>query len=98
MSRGFLMTLLAAAFLVAFAAAAEAATNLNSSRSNNYRSEPDCVKAGGTWVPRKDGKNCTLPPTKQPAASGKGQTGGPAGLAVSDEGAGGSKPTKKSNK
>jgi hypothetical protein len=85
MSRRVLTTSLVIAFLAAFATA-EAATNLNSSKSN-------CVKAGGTWVTGRDGKgSCDL------GKQAKGKKDGPAGLAVSDPGAEGSKPTKSTKK
>ena len=61
MSHNVLMPLLIAAFLVGFTAGAEAATNLNSSRSNNYKTQADCKKAGGTWQNGRDGLGCYLP-------------------------------------
>jgi hypothetical protein len=93
MSRTVLTTFLITVFLAAFTTTPEAGTNLNSSRSN-------CVKARGTWVTGRDGKvSCDLknqPPTKGDSTNVKGKTGDSAGLAVSDPGAGGSKPTKSS--
>ena len=61
MLRNFLMPLFSAAFLVASAAAADAGITVNNSKSNTYRTKPDCVKGGGKW----DGKYCWVPATKR---------------------------------
>lgn len=70
MPHGVLMPFLIVAFLVAFTAGAEAAINLNSSRSNNYKTAADCTKAGGTWWKGRDGLGCYLPLPPKPATGG----------------------------
>jgi hypothetical protein len=72
MTRTNLIPLLAAAMMVAFAVAstAQAAINLNSSRSNIYKTAADCTKAGGTWGKGRDGVGCYIPrPAKSDAGS-----------------------------
>ena len=71
MLRNFLVTLFSAAFLVAFAAAADAATTINSSKSNSFRTKPDCVKAGGKWWKGREGLGCYLPIATKPAPARK---------------------------
>ena len=63
MTRTNLIPLLAAAMMVAFAVAstAQAAINLNSSRSNIYKTAADCTKAGGKWQKGGEGLGCYLP-------------------------------------
>jgi hypothetical protein len=71
MSHSVLMSFLMAALLVAFTAGAEASINLNSSKSNIYKTAPDCSKAGGSWVKGSEGLGCYLPLPAKPAAAGK---------------------------
>ena len=73
MIRRNLIWLLAGVMMVAFvvASTAEAATNLNSSRSNIYKTAADCTKAGGTWGKGRDGVGCYLPLPAKPAAASK---------------------------
>ena len=71
MTRTHLIRLLAATMLVAFgvASAVEATINLNSSKSNIYKTAPDCAKAGGSWAKGRDGLGCYMP--EKPAAGNK---------------------------
>ena len=90
MSRGFLIAPPTIAFLLAFTPVSMAqkgppdptATNLNSSRSNIYRQRDT--------TPAKKASRKHI--------SGGIKGGGPAGIAVSDPGAEGTKPAKKSSK
>ncbi len=61
MFRHALMPLLIGALLVAFMVGAEAAINLNSSKSNAYKTPAACKKAGGTWMNGRQGLGCYLP-------------------------------------
>ena len=70
MSRSVPTSVLMAALLVVFTASAEASINLNSSRSNIYKTAADCTKAGGTWGKGRDGVGCYIPrPAKSDAGS-----------------------------
>jgi hypothetical protein len=73
MTRRNLIPILATVMALAFGvvSSAEASINLNSSRSNIYKTAPDCTKAGGTWGKGRDGVGCYLPVPAKPAAGGK---------------------------
>lgn len=63
MKRRNLIPLLAGVTMVAFAvaSAAEAATTINNSRSNTWKTKADCTKAGGKWEKGREGLGCYMP-------------------------------------
>jgi hypothetical protein len=49
------------AFTFGVVSSAEATKNLNSSRSNIYKTAADCTKAGGKWGKGQEGEGCYMP-------------------------------------
>ena len=72
MSKRNLVPLLAAGMMVTFGVVSAAASiNLNSSKSNVYKTAADCAKAGGEWGKGRQGVGCYFPPAAKPAPGTK---------------------------
>jgi hypothetical protein len=67
-----LVPLLAVGMMVTFSVVSAAASiNLNSSKSNVYKTAADCSKAGGEWGKGRQGVGCYFPPTAKPTPGSK---------------------------
>jgi hypothetical protein len=68
------LTILPASMTISLYGSALAATTVNGSKSNSFKTAADCTKAGGKWGKGREGLGCYLPLPANPPAAGKTTT------------------------